>query len=96
MKNSFLSSLYFMDNDTGLYEKVKKTEEYNKLKAEADKYYEELEKTLSKEQKELFAKFLDNDFGADSEAAEQSFIAGFKCGVRLAAECLCDDDMCNT
>lgn len=93
MKNSFISNLYFMNNDTGLYQIVKKTEEYNKYKAEADRYYDGLEKALNEEQKELFFKFIDTYMDAESEAVEQNFIAGFKCGLKLAVDCLCDEDI---
>ena len=93
MKNSFISNLYFMNNDTGLFEKVQKTEEYQKLSDEAYGYYLDLEKKLNEEHKDLFLKFVDTNMDANCETNEQSFIAGFKCGIKLAVECLCDDEI---
>ncbi len=91
MKNSILKFLYFMDNDTGLYNLVQKTEKYKSLNEEAFNYYRILEEKLDKKDFTLFDKFVDAYMSAESEFGEESFITGFKCGLRLAVECVCDD-----
>ncbi len=56
------------------------------------RHKEELEKTLSDEQKEIFEKLMDNMTEFNSHAERAIFVCGFKYGARVIAEALGEDD----
>ncbi len=56
------------------------------------RHKEELEKTLSDEQKVIYEKLMDNMSEFDSLAERAIFVCGFKYGARVIAEALYTDD----
>ena len=86
MQNSMIE--FILSTDCGMVEKIRFGEEHDRISAEAYKAYEKFKQGLNDAQKEEFDKFVDLQIQEQAEAEETFFKAGFKSGVRLAAECL--------
>lgn len=84
MIETLLEEIYF--SDCGPIDKMKNTEEYNRLTKEAGKYYDKLFAILNEEQ----SKWLDEIYvlsgGTESEWGLVCFRAGIKFGLRLINE----------
>lgn len=76
--------------DTDIYDLSKKSEAYQRISRENLKLYNTLKDGLSGEQLDDFIKFADNSCDCEAESNESYFKEGFKAGVRLAVECMCD------
>ena len=81
---------FILSNDYSIFEKMKLTEEYQRISAEELKIYENFKKSLSGELEKEFDKFSDLIIDEQAMVEETFFKAGFKLGVRLAVECLTD------
>lgn len=86
MKKSIIEEIY-LDNQS-LSEKVKPSEEYKKVSDESYGFYEQLNKILNDEQKEIFEKFANSEMGVCAEAELMHFKEGVKVGFLFAIECL--------
>ncbi len=86
MKKSIIDEVCF--HNESLIEQVVPSEEYKNLSDKANKYYTQLEKILSDEQKKVLDKFADSDFEASAVGQKMFFKEGLKAGLLLAMECL--------
>ena len=88
MKNSLLDYIFSMDGE--IHSLLIHNEEYKKIVELNSRIYNKLVAELDDKQQKEFIKFADNGTDCEAEASEAYFKIGFKMGVRLAAECLCD------
>ena len=77
MKESVLEDIF--GGDCGLREKMKKTEEYERLKTESDSYYDKLFAILGKEP----AKWLDEIWLLEGGMEAEFGLMGFREGIRF-------------
>lgn len=91
MKNSILYN--YINKNGEFMETIKPDKEYNRFDKEADKYYDKLKATLNKEQIDCLNNYADANLAANCEFVRAAFKTGFKSGVSLIFECLCDDDI---
>ncbi len=68
------------------------TPQMQEIQQYISRHKEELEKTLTDEQKVIFEKLTDNFNEYNSHAERAIFVCGFKYGARVIAEALGEDD----
>ena len=86
MIEPLLEEIYY--SNCGQMEKLHVGKEYERLKKEADEYYDKLHKTLNKEQRELLSNYWEASAGEEAEWGYASFRAGLKFGVQFMLEVL--------
>ncbi len=86
MKKSIMVELF--NGNTANAENLTRSEEQRKYDKESLAKYEELEKTLSDQQKEQLEKLMDIECYVQGAAEENCFIEGFKLGLRLGIEAM--------
>ncbi len=86
MKKSIIEEICF--HNESLIEQVVMSEEYKNLSADAHKYYNQLNKVLTGEQKKIFDEFANSEFGVCAVGEKMFFKEGLKAGLLLAMECL--------
>ncbi len=84
MEESLLKEIYM--SDCGPIDKIKNTEEYDRLSDEAEKYYGKLIKVLGKEQKTWLDDLLDLETLIAAEMGFMCFRAGIKFGIQFITE----------
>lgn len=84
------SIIDFMLYNGGVYEEIKYSDKYERLRTKESELYDEFTKSLNKEQNEQFEKFIKILMDEECEASESYFRMGVKVGVRLVSECMFD------
>lgn len=84
--NEFIKAIF--TSDTCGVEKIKRPQnkEYSRINKREDELYEKLKATLSPELFATFDEFINALLDRHAIISEQYYIAGFKFGLRLAAE----------
>lgn len=77
----------FYDTE-GLFEKIVPGEEYDKIRADYCKQYDELYSGLNKEQKKILDELFLLSGGLEGEMSVAHFKEGFKAGMLIALEVL--------
>ena len=84
--NEFIKSI-FMSDTCGVGKiKLPQDKEYTRINKREDELYEKLKATLSPELFAIFDEFINALLDRHAIISEQYYIAGFKIGLRLAAE----------
>lgn len=83
---SLIEKIYY--GNYSYAENVKNGEEYKKLVLKCSELSALLAENFSEEQKKLLGEIIYTKTGAEVEAAQAHFIAGFKAGFNIAVECM--------
>ncbi len=86
MKKSAMAQLY--DGEVAMYDNIPLSAEYKKFGDKALKQFDELEKTLTEQQKKQLDNLLELEIFKSAEFAETNFIEGLKLGIRLGVEAM--------